>query len=389
MKKIYKYSFSRHTLSLTTIYLTIFLALGIGLYFLYEGGYLSAWFFSFIVALVALMSLSIPRRILVDDEGLHILCLLDITELHPEEIASVRQVEKQELRGYVPYFGGYGFFELTPWQLAFVLSLDMQQMKEQDELSLFVCCKREKLLSYLFDVEESETVLKTKHVSGWQGYLMMDIHKPDRVRNVFQFHPETKEARLVFDNRLCVASLREKEKGKLIHLCWSPSVFAAIDKGGERTAPAYLLASDAALLHGYAMKQIAECFAGTPVEERVIGIHVGDNVYEALSFVCYYVRNVQDEYLVIPERKDGMVILETPKWNPIRQANFVASLNKMAVDQAKKRYPEMEVPNERPFTCLSFARKSFVYFPDLKVYQEVFLKMYLGLVRLQEVHLLG
>ena len=104
MKKIYKYSFSRHTLSLTTIYLTIFLALGIGLYFLYEGGYLSAWFFSFIVALVALMSLSIPRRILVDDEGLHILCLLDITELHPEEIASVRQVEKQELRGYVPYF---------------------------------------------------------------------------------------------------------------------------------------------------------------------------------------------------------------------------------------------------------------------------------------------
>ena len=119
----------------------------------------------------------------------------------------------------------------------FVLSLDMQQMKEQDELSLFVCCKREKLLSYLFDVEESETVLKTKHVSGWQGYLMMDIHKPDRVRNVFQFHPETKEARLVFDNRLCVASLREKEKGKLIHLCWSPSVFAAIDKGGERTAP--------------------------------------------------------------------------------------------------------------------------------------------------------
>ena len=129
-------------------------------------------------------------------------------------------------RGYVVYSPEkdalscielHGFSELTPWQLAFVLSLDMQQMKEQDELSLFVCCKREKLLSYLFDVEESETVLKTKHVSGWQGYLMMDIHKPDRVRNVFQFHPETKEARLVFDNRLCVASLREKEKGKLIH----------------------------------------------------------------------------------------------------------------------------------------------------------------------------
>lgn len=106
----------------------------------------------------------------------------------------------------------HGFSELTPWQLAFLLSLDMQQMKEQDEFSLSVCCKREKLLSYLFDVEESETTLKTKHVSGWQGYLMMDIHKPDRVRNVFQFHPETKKARLVFDNRLCVASFVRKRK---------------------------------------------------------------------------------------------------------------------------------------------------------------------------------
>ena len=27
----------------------------------------------------------------------------------------------------------HGFSELTPWQLAFVLSLDMRQMKEQDE----------------------------------------------------------------------------------------------------------------------------------------------------------------------------------------------------------------------------------------------------------------
>ena len=104
--------------------------------------------------------------------------------------------------------------------------------------------------------------------------------------------------------------------------------------------------------------------------------------------MCYYVRNVQDEYLVIPERKDGMVILETPKWNPIRQANFVASLNKMAVDQAKKRYPEMEVPNERPFTCLSFARKSFVYFPSLKGVSGDVFEDVLGLVRLQEAHLL-
>ena len=41
-----------------------------------------------------------------------------------------------------------------------------------------------------------------------------------------------------------------------------------------------------------------------------------------------------------------MVILEAPEWSPIRQVNFVASLDKMAADQTKKRYPEIEVPNE-------------------------------------------
>lgn len=109
----------------------------------------------------------------------------------------------------------HGFSELTPWQLAFVLSLDMQQMKEQDEFSLSVCCKREKLLSYLFDVEESEAALKTKHVSGWQGYLMMDIHKPDKVRNVFQFHPETKESRWVLITVYVLLSYGRKRKESL------------------------------------------------------------------------------------------------------------------------------------------------------------------------------
>lgn len=55
---------------------------------------------------------------------------------------------------------------------------------------------------------------------------------------------------------------------------------------------------------------------------------------------------------ILSKEKDGMVILEAPEWSPIRQVNFVASLDKMAADQTKKRYPEIEVPNERPFKCL-------------------------------------
>ena len=65
MEKTYKYRFSRRAIYWTLVYLVVFVLLGWLLYHLYEGGYLSAWFTSFIVALIALMSLSIPRRIVV------------------------------------------------------------------------------------------------------------------------------------------------------------------------------------------------------------------------------------------------------------------------------------------------------------------------------------
>ena len=84
--------------------------LGIGLYFLYEGDYLSAWFTSCVGALLVLMALSIPRKIIIDDEKLEVRCLLDLTEVPRTEIASVRKVEPHEMRWVLPLFGGCGFF---------------------------------------------------------------------------------------------------------------------------------------------------------------------------------------------------------------------------------------------------------------------------------------
>lgn len=95
---------------LSLLYLILFAVLAYALYRLYEGGYLSAWFSSCIVALLALMSLSIPRRIRIDDKRLRVDCLLDMTEIPLEEIAAVRRVERSEMKGIVPLFGGFGFF---------------------------------------------------------------------------------------------------------------------------------------------------------------------------------------------------------------------------------------------------------------------------------------
>ena len=110
MITIYKYRFDRRTLYWTLAHLAVYGLMGFGLYYLYEGGYFSAWFTSFIVALIALMALSIPRKIVVSDDSVEIRCLLDVTEIRREEIKAVRTVEPRQMKWVVPIFGGCGFF---------------------------------------------------------------------------------------------------------------------------------------------------------------------------------------------------------------------------------------------------------------------------------------
>lgn len=282
----------------------------------------------------------------------------------------------------------HNFSEISPVQLALLLFRQSKDEKEQDEFAFSVTCTKEQIIDYLFDVEGSDGYAKIRHTSGLQGYLMYDLSKPEKVRNLFQFDMERQEPHLLFDNKNCAASLRGDYQGSIVHLCWNPCVFHSIEKGGEPDAPAYLLASSSPVVCGYVLKQIEKCFASVEKEKRIIGIHVGNEVSEALDFVCYYVRSVQDDYTVIVEREGGMVILEMQQWNPIRLANFVAALNKTVAGQMKKCYPEMDTSEVRPFACVSFARKSFVYFPDVKMHQDVFLKSYLGMVKLKDIHLL-
>ena len=110
IQSTYKYRFDRRTIYWTLVHLVVFVLLGVALYVLYEGGYLSAWFTSFVGALIALMALSIPRKIVVTDSTLQVRCLLDITEIRRDEIASVRRVDTRRMKGFIPIFGGYGFF---------------------------------------------------------------------------------------------------------------------------------------------------------------------------------------------------------------------------------------------------------------------------------------
>ena len=110
MEKIYKYRLGRRIPYTSALYLLAFIGLSLLLGFIYEGGYISAWFISLIVAVVALMILSIPRRVVVDEEGIEIQCIAEDTTLAYEDIATIRNVEKREMNACLPIFGAVGFF---------------------------------------------------------------------------------------------------------------------------------------------------------------------------------------------------------------------------------------------------------------------------------------
>ncbi len=110
MEKIYKQKFGRQIPYTSALYLIAFVGVSVLLTFVYEGGYISAWFISLILVVLALMILSIPRRIVVDEEGIEIQCIAEDTTLVYEDIASIRKVEKREMRACLPIFAALGFF---------------------------------------------------------------------------------------------------------------------------------------------------------------------------------------------------------------------------------------------------------------------------------------
>ena len=110
MKLSFDYKFDRRTILLTTLILILCVAGTVLLYTLYTGGFFSAWFLSFVLALIALMMLSIPRRIVLLDNKLEIQCIFDITEIDIHEIVRIRKVHPRKLRRSILLFGSAGFF---------------------------------------------------------------------------------------------------------------------------------------------------------------------------------------------------------------------------------------------------------------------------------------
>ena len=86
MTRSFEYHTDRKTITRTILTLLFIIAGAVLLYVLYTGGAFSAWFLSAVLAVLALMILSIPRRVVLLDDTLEIQCVSDITEINIREI---------------------------------------------------------------------------------------------------------------------------------------------------------------------------------------------------------------------------------------------------------------------------------------------------------------
>ena len=110
MEQIFRYTFGRRIRWVSIGVLALIVAVVCALYLLYDGGYISAWFLSITVAVIALCVLSIPRYIRIDESKIEIHCVLEMTEIELIDVVSVERVERRQIKWLLPIVASYGLF---------------------------------------------------------------------------------------------------------------------------------------------------------------------------------------------------------------------------------------------------------------------------------------
>ncbi len=167
MKSSFNYHFNRRTITITILSLLLCAVGAALLYMLYKGGFFSAWFVSFVMAVAALMILSIPRRIVLLENKLEIQCVFDITEMDMLEIARIRKVSNRRLRWTMLLFGSSGFcgyygkfFDLKEFEVVTIYASEWDNFVEITDIydsRIYVSCREaDELIASVRQIQNSE-----------------------------------------------------------------------------------------------------------------------------------------------------------------------------------------------------------------------------------------
>ena len=163
MEKIYRYRISKCIIYTTAIYAAIFIGVAVVLAIVFNGGYISAWFLSLILAILALMALSTPRRIVVDEEGIEIQCIAKDIDLSYEDIVSVQRVDNLKMSRCIPILGALGFLghygrflNLSTMSLIHIYASEWRnfvEITDVDDNKYYIAC--EERYDLMADIEEA------------------------------------------------------------------------------------------------------------------------------------------------------------------------------------------------------------------------------------------
>jgi len=265
--------------------------------------------------------------------------------------------------GKVECLNLYTFQHISTYELATTLNVTPV---ETEEVSFEYTCEKEKMISYLFDIDNSENKknenLEICHVADQAGYFLRDITSKKNIRNFFRFNFKTKEYQLLFPNDICFASAHiHKDKQVLsVHLCWNPFAFYLLEKSNIHD-PLYLLPSANLLLCAFLIKE---------TRDKKLIIHVDNNINETFSFLSFYLQS-HDKNIQF-ECNETACILCFRGWKPVTIINLLSRARRKINEQIKNKYGSYE-KDINVFSIYSIDNNTYVSFPNNTLYGSVLL----------------
>lgn len=277
------------------------------------------------------------------------------------------------------------FNELTPYQLA--VSIQQVPVKPEEEIKEFSfehVCTKEALISYLFDVlsDSQEGALIKRRVSDNRGYFLYAL-KPTqtgtyKVKNLYQFDPESKRYQLVFDNDLCCASIFDEVESDTINVCWNPVIFNLLEGQTEQKNTSYLLASANAVLCFHVCKKTQE-------RSSKINLYVGNNYLESLYFISYYMEFKDMGKRLYVSSDDKKITIRMKGWEPVKVVNCMARAEKACAERLKKLYGEDFQSGAQIYQLEAVANFYFIVLPLSPLAVETFLKNIIRELKMEEI----
>lgn len=260
------------------------------------------------------------------------------------------------------------FKDISPFQLAVQINWLNHEKWKDGEFEFNYSCNKEKLIQYLFDIEQGDDLRSRRHVSRHEGYILQEVGQPFRARNFFQYNMETKEYQLVFDNTICATGAHLEGEFDQVNVCWNPVVFAGLEK---QKRSAVLLASSNPILYNYVSKVVVEKGAR-------INLYVDSNALDALYFIAQYIEDKEFHKEISIFQDNTTITISMKGWNPRNIMTFASQLQKLCNAHYNTLYADCERDKVAVYQCVSINKKSFVTFPNKDIYISIFLKGLIG-----------